>query len=1660
MSDSHREYTPERAYPSDVERGNVFGSSPSELHSLYRLGRSRHDSDADALDSDVAVDEDARGTGLAPLGMFRGSADPRSSDIESALDEDVHGDEIDHEDSNVDEDDDRGTERGSDEDGDLDATQDIMGGELGLLEDDEDDDDDDDDDDEGDDDDDDDDDDAPSDEDEDHEYAQFAGVQQEMLSLMEQRGAAWMDGMPASHLQALRRADIQAQRLMQRFRNADEDMEVFVVWRSGQEAGEVLAELEEDASLSGRGLQFMNVGVDSADWAEGFGLGMTAANAMFASDPSSEALRPYAPVRMELPQPPRIGVEQRPATERNLSVASTVLDGLGSRRHGPGATIGNILLYGSGARCRSCPRSAREALSGLCRSDGLRSVLGSDTGVAPSALVMRRNLSSGDCGLRDATDAYMHDLAELLLRSPVYNEILGHGMAAAFLTSKVNQQPKESDWSWELPTLATVLAGVHLHPLFWDSDRFNSPKHGQQWHGSRPKPVPMQIRLSDDLLEALLGFPLGPLIGLDRFGTLAVTGTRQRRRDVLRLHRAFRRCTLRRGAPFEALSGLDTLARHPDSQQKSCAGLHEEMRALWRDERVRRERAQLDEEYRRQLEEEAQRAPETRHVATEHSNDTTESASQRAADSVATPVEDISLASAGPSGLNELDQRLVGSETTWLDANRRGQLPERLAHSGYAMEVEEALLDERALEQDTMVDVATNLDADPEATAYVSAIASASSSVADQRDASGPAHGSQTDDLDTAQVARAVGIDPTVLVELPPDLRREVIQQHLVQIRNSTAFMNCLPAHIQQEVEEATSQMERLRGSATDMDNGSFLATLPPALREEIYLTSDESFLQTLPPHLAAEARAIRDRRRPGATAAFLLGSDLLPPTSTMASVSSPVPELTARQSAGLPLISRLDVLEKALRSPGVCSPLLANTVRLLCYDTTTRLRIVRLTWQLLECQRAEDASAAGRSAELAGSLLRFSPTIALDLVAAEGERPLVHLLQSIPKAVRHGGRHRHRLVEVLITTTCLYVQVLRGSPSSRGTLLEPAQPDAVVQVPLAPPRVDEVVLEDLAMALQVPDLSVRSWERLLAIYEYLYGEEMNRETVIRCLIRLGTSLIGPVCEAIREEPGLRVCETLFVQTVQTTARLLRPHLERLQALNPVWNCLEEQLTNRETLGPPVRLSRLIECYLQAHSVRIPDLLADMNRPRTALPADTARTTTLEMAPGSNPPPSGSSLDALVDHDAVLSVDRALSRFMERHAYLINQLLQMNPALFRHGFQSTLLHARFLDFENKKVFFRHVIQEQRRSSRQPPVRLLVRRDCVFEDSYHQLRPRNPAELRGTLTVQFVGEEGIDAGGLVREWYVILARKIFDENYALFRRCVGKSGAYHINECSYVNEDHLGFFKFIGRFIGKALWDGQLLDAYFARSVYKHMIGLKPSYHDIEAIDPEYYASLVWMLENNIAHVLDLTMSAELDQFGELKVVDLVPNGRQVPVTEENKWEYVRLITELKMTKAIEQQLSAFLEGFHELVPPSLIAMFSDYELELLISGLPEIDIADLKIHTTYSGYRPSSPQIQWFWQAVAEMDRDDRARLVMFVTGSSKVPLGGFANLPGMNGGVQRFQIHRVAGDTDRLPSAHTCFNQLDLPEYSTYEKMRERLLTAIREGNEGFGFG
>lgn len=230
------------------------------------------------------------------------------------------------------------------------------------------------------------------------------------------------------------------------------------------------------------------------------------------------------------------------------------------------------------------------------------------------------------------------------------------------------------------------------------------------------------------------------------------------------------------------------------------------------------------------------------------------------------------------------------------------------------------------------------------------------------------------------------------------------------------------------------------------------------------------------------------------------------------------------------------------------------------------------------------------------------------------------------------------------------------------------------------------------------------------------------------------------------------------------------------------------------------------------------------------------------------------------------SMEELFISFTDAHRKILNLMVRNNPSLMSGSFSLLVSNSRVLDFDNKRNYFNQQLHRRpHMREHYGTLQLNVRRARVFEDSFLYLQRKTGEQIKhGKLSVRFYDEEGVDAGGLTREWFQILARQMFNPNNALFQPCAADKLTYQPNKNSWVNPEHLSFFKFVGRVIGKAIYDGRLLDAYFARSLYRQLLGKPVDYKDVEWVDPEYYNSLCWILENDPT-ALDLTFSVEADE---------------------------------------------------------------------------------------------------------------------------------------------------------------------------------------------------
>ncbi|KAH9842411.1 ubiquitin-protein ligase [Rhodofomes roseus] len=374
------------------------------------------------------------------------------------------------------------------------------------------------------------------------------------------------------------------------------------------------------------------------------------------------------------------------------------------------------------------------------------------------------------------------------------------------------------------------------------------------------------------------------------------------------------------------------------------------------------------------------------------------------------------------------------------------------------------------------------------------------------------------------------------------------------------------------------------------------------------------------------------------------------------------------------------------------------------------------------------------------------------------------------------------------------------------------------------------------------------------------------------------------------------------------------------------------------------------------------------------------------------------------------------------------------------------------DFRRKLIYFR----SQPAMRAQPGnCQIKVRRNHIFEDSYAEIMRQTPSDLKKRLMIKFDGEDGLDYGGLSREFFFLLSHEMFNPFYCLFEYSAHDNYTLQINPASGVNPEHLNYFKFIGRCLGLGIFHRRFLDAYFITAFYKMILRKKVTLADLESVDAELFRGLTWMLENDITDVIDETFTTTEERFGEMVTVELKPGGEDVPVTEDNKKEYVNCVVEYRISRRVKDQFDAFMSGFSELIPQDLVNVFDERELELLIGGMSEIDVDDWSKFTDYRGYEVNDDVVQWFWKCVRSWPPERKSRLLQFATGTSRIPVNGFKDLQGSDG-PRRFTIEK-SGDPSQLPKSHTCFNRIDLPPYKDYATLEQKLTLAVEE-TVGFG--
>lgn len=391
-----------------------------------------------------------------------------------------------------------------------------------------------------------------------------------------------------------------------------------------------------------------------------------------------------------------------------------------------------------------------------------------------------------------------------------------------------------------------------------------------------------------------------------------------------------------------------------------------------------------------------------------------------------------------------------------------------------------------------------------------------------------------------------------------------------------------------------------------------------------------------------------------------------------------------------------------------------------------------------------------------------------------------------------------------------------------------------------------------------------------------------------------------------------------------------------------------------------------------------------------------------------------------------------------------------------------------LSFRQKVRWFLQEIEKVSVPWEEGHLLLKIRRDAVLNESMHLLMLVPASDLRQRLRIEFIEEPGLDAGGLMREWVLLLCERLFDESFGLFQPTHVENLGYWINpNSSQIHRDHLRCYQFVGRLIAKCLLEGQLLTVHFSLPLLKHILGVPISFSDLEFLDEELYRNALWVRDNDHADALCLDFTIQrIDGNDEMITEELKPGGKDILVTDDNKDEYLDLLMKHKMFDSVKEQVSAILEGLYDVIPRNLMAVFDYQEVELLLCGVPKIDVDDWQDHSDvkYQAFdQPTKAEkkvIEWFWETVRGFSQEQRARLLQFVTGTSRVPVEGFKALLSNDGRVRRFGIQIVPCGTPPAglyPKAHTCFNRIDLPMYQTKEQLETYLTLVINMEITGF---
>jgi len=349
---------------------------------------------------------------------------------------------------------------------------------------------------------------------------------------------------------------------------------------------------------------------------------------------------------------------------------------------------------------------------------------------------------------------------------------------------------------------------------------------------------------------------------------------------------------------------------------------------------------------------------------------------------------------------------------------------------------------------------------------------------------------------------------------------------------------------------------------------------------------------------------------------------------------------------------------------------------------------------------------------------------------------------------------------------------------------------------------------------------------------------------------------------------------------------------------------------------------------------------------------------------------------------------------------------------------------------------------------QPFYELDIEREHLVEQTLKKIKQADPKDIRKRLRVSFKGEAGLDAGGVTKEFFQLLSEELFDVHSGLWTDKYG-------DDVNWFNTDNTWDdkgYELIGVLFGLALYNSVLLDVHFPLAVYRKILGLPLGLEDI--IDDQLRRGLKQLLDypgDDVEDIFCLTFEMTWMSIGEERKLELKPDGANIPVTNNSREEYVLRYVRWVLVDSVQSQWDSFQTGLMRVMEDSSLDLFLPEELELLVVGTPELDFVALEANTKYEGgYDKDSDVVKNFWTFIKDAPPETQVRLLKFAAASTKAPIGGL--------GKMDFVIQRAGPDSLNLPTSHTCFNTLLLPDYgSDFDKLKNLLGRAILEC-EGFG--